>query len=49
MLLLQVIDTAEQSLQNVITFPPDGSFIVNSSIQAGPPSPWGPCWVLAVK
>lgn len=27
----QVIDVKEELLQNVITFPPDGAFIVNSS------------------
>jgi hypothetical protein len=27
-----VIDTASERLQNVITFPPDGSFVVDSSL-----------------
>jgi hypothetical protein len=30
--LLQVIDVKAQRLQNVITFPPSGAFIVDSSI-----------------
>jgi hypothetical protein len=29
---LQVIDVASGTLQNVITFPPEGAFIVDSSI-----------------
>lgn len=29
---VQVIDVAAGTLQNVITFPPDGAFIVDSSI-----------------
>ena len=29
---LQVIDVAAGSLNNVITFPPDGAFIVDSSL-----------------
>lgn len=29
---MQVIDVAASTLQNVITFPPDGAFIVNSGI-----------------
>lgn len=34
---LQVIDVEGGCLQNVITFPPEGAFIVNSSISiAGP-------------
>jgi hypothetical protein len=33
----QVIDTQQQYLQNVITFPPDGAFIVNSSISIDGP------------
>ena len=32
MFLMQVIDVSQQRLQNVITFPPDGAFIVDSSI-----------------
>lgn len=31
-LLLQVIDVENGSLNNVITFPPDGAFIVDSSL-----------------
>ena len=30
---LQVIDTDAQTLQNVITFPPDGAFVVQSKIE----------------
>lgn len=34
---MQVIDVGSSTLQNVITFPPDGAFIVNSGISvAGP-------------
>lgn len=35
----QVIDTANNSLQNVITFPPEGAFIVNSDIDWIPGQP----------
>lgn len=34
---LQVIDVGSQRLQNVITFPPSGAFIVDSSIQVEGP------------
>jgi hypothetical protein len=35
--LLQVIDVEEGTLQNVITFPPSGAFVVSSAISiAGP-------------
>lgn len=30
---MQIIDTEEKFLQNVITFPPKGAFIVDSSIE----------------
>jgi hypothetical protein len=32
MSLAQVIDVENETLQNVITFPPDGAFVVNSGI-----------------
>lgn len=35
--VLQVIDVKSQRLQNVITFPPSGAFIVDSSIQVEGP------------
>ncbi|XP_073273924.1 probable plastid-lipid-associated protein 11, chloroplastic [Primulina huaijiensis] len=35
--VLQVIDTAGKSLNNVITFPPDGVFFVRSDIQIASP------------
>lgn len=31
--LLQVIDVKNGSLNNIITFPPDGAFIVDSSLE----------------
>jgi hypothetical protein len=34
---VQVIDTEGNTLQNVITFPPEGAFIVNSSIDVEGP------------
>lgn len=30
---MQVIDLASSSLQNVITFPPEGAFIVDSAVR----------------
>lgn len=30
---MQVIDTDAQTLKNVITFPPDGAFVVRSKIE----------------
>ena len=33
---LQVIDSQKETLQNVITFPPSGSFVINSSIDITP-------------
>jgi hypothetical protein len=36
--LLQVIDTQQRKLQNVITFPPSGMFLVESSIDPEPGS-----------
>jgi hypothetical protein len=36
--LLQVIDTQQRKLQNVITFPPSGIFVVESSIDPEPGS-----------
>lgn len=30
---VQIIDTDAQTLQNVITFPPDGAFVVQSKIE----------------
>ena len=33
--ILQVIDVAAGRLNNVITFPPDGAFIVDSSLDVG--------------
>ena len=30
---MQIIDTDKASLQNVITFPPEGAFIINAKIE----------------